>query len=259
MLIKDLIARRSRIAKSMWIRLVERSNVEHAAAIHLTSQLEAAELERFGWLLPRLAVIANGIDDPLPSAGEIAADVQAIAAEKPLVLFLGRLSWKKGLDRLLSAFARTRASKLAIVGPDDEGLAPQLARLADGLRIANRVRILPRTVVGREKEHLFAAAQLFVLTSYSENFGNTVLEAMRRRVPVLVTPEVGAADIVRESGGGIVIAGDPEPLGDAICRLTSDLGLARSMAEAGQRHAMTHYTWSSIAARMQDLYESVRS
>jgi hypothetical protein len=59
----------------MWIRLVERSNVEHAAAIHLTSQLEAAELERFGWLLPRLAVIANGIDDPLPSAGEIAADV----------------------------------------------------------------------------------------------------------------------------------------------------------------------------------------
>src|SRR5262249_59514926 len=60
MLIKDLIARRSRLAKSMWIRLVERSNVEHAAAIHLTSQLEAAELERFGWLLPRLAVIANG-------------------------------------------------------------------------------------------------------------------------------------------------------------------------------------------------------
>jgi glycosyltransferase involved in cell wall biosynthesis len=258
MLIKDLIARRSRIAKSMWIRLVERSNVEQAAAIHLTSQLEAAELERFGWLLPRLAVIANGIDDPLPSGGEIAADVQAIAAEQPLVLFLGRLSWKKGLDRLLSAFACTRASKLAIVGPDDEGLAPQLARLAEGLRIAGRVRILPRAVVGREKEHLFAAAQLFVLPSYSENFGNAVLEAMRRRVPVLVTPEVGAADIVRESGGGVVIAGDPEQLGAAICRLTSDPGLARSMGEAGQRHAITHYTWSSIAARMQDLYEGVR-
>jgi glycosyltransferase involved in cell wall biosynthesis len=258
MLIKDLIARRSRIAKSMWIRLVERSNVEQAAAIHLTSQIEAAELERFGWLLPRLAVIANGIDDPLPRAGEIAADVQAIAAEQPLVLFLGRLSWKKGLDRLLSAFARTRATKLAIVGPDDEGLAPRLARLADGLRIASRVRILPRTVVGRDKEHLFAAAQLFVLPSYSENFGNTVLEAMRRRVPVLVTPEVGAADIVRESGGGVVIAGDPEPLGAAICRLISDPGLARSMGEAGQRHAITHYTWSSIAARMQGLYESVR-
>jgi len=45
-----------------------------------------------------------------------------------------------------------------------------------------------------------------------------VLEAMRRPVPVVATPEVGAADIGRESGGGIVVAGDPEPLGAAICR-----------------------------------------
>ena len=58
---------------------------------------------------------------------------------------------------------------------------------------------------------------------YSENFGNPVLEAMRRRVPVVVTPEVGAADIVRASGSGIVVARDPEPLGAAICRLTTDL------------------------------------
>jgi glycosyltransferase involved in cell wall biosynthesis len=259
MLIKDLIGRRSRVAKSAWIRLIERSNVEHAAAIHLTSQLEAAELERFGWRLPRLAVIANGIDEPMPSAGEIAADVEAIAAEQPLVLCLGRLSWKKGLDRLLSAFARTRAGKLAIVGPDDEGLAPQLVRLAEGLRIGDRVRILPRSVIGTEKEHLFAAAQLFVISSYSENFGNTVLEAMRRGVPVVVTPEVGAAEIVRESGGGVVVAGDPEALGAAICRLTADRDFARSLGEAGQRHAVARYTWARIASRMEDVYESLRS
>jgi glycosyltransferase involved in cell wall biosynthesis len=104
--------------------------------------------------------------------------------------------------------------KLAIVGTDDEGLAPRLVKLARSLRIAERVRILPRTVIGFEKERLFAAAHVFVLTSYSENFGNAVLEAMRRRVPVVVTPEVGVADIVRESRGGLVVAGD------AICRLT---------------------------------------
>jgi glycosyltransferase involved in cell wall biosynthesis len=132
-------------------------------------------------------------------------------------------------------------------------------KLAEALRIADRVRILPRTVVGSEKEHLFAAARAFVLTSYSENFGNTVLEAMLRRVPVVVTPEVGAAEIVRESGGGLVVAGDPMTLGAAICRLTSDIGLARSMGEAGQRHAMAHYSWKSIAVQMEDLYETVRS
>jgi glycosyltransferase involved in cell wall biosynthesis len=258
MLVRDLIGRRSWLAKSLWMQMIERSNLEQAAAVHLTSQLEAAELQRFGWRLPRLAVIPNGIDEPPPDGGEIATDIEEIVAEQPLVLFLGRLSWKKGLDRLLRAFASNRAGKLAIVGTDDEGLAPQLVKLARGLQIADRVRILPRTVIGSEKERLFAAARAFVLTSYSENFGNTVLEAMQRRVPVVVTPEVGAAEVVRESGGGLVVAGDPMALGAAICRLTSDVGLARSMGEAGQRHAMAHYSWKSIAVRMEDLYGSLR-
>jgi glycosyltransferase involved in cell wall biosynthesis len=258
MLVKDLISQHSRFVKASWIRLIERANVESAAAIHLTSQLEATELKRFGWQLPRLAVIANGIDEPLSGAGEISADVKAIAAQQPLVLSLGRLSWKKGLDRLLAAFARSPTGRLAIVGPDDEALAPQLARQAEQLGITDRVRILPRTVIGYDKEHLFAAARLFVLPSYSENFGNTVLEAMRRGVPVVVTPDVGAAEIVRESGGGAVTAGDPEPLGAVICQLTSDQGLARSLGEAGKRHAIAHYSWSNIAARVQDLYEGIR-
>jgi glycosyltransferase involved in cell wall biosynthesis len=82
---------------------------------------------------------------------------------------------------------------------------------------------------------------------------------MRRRVPVTVTPEVGAVDIVRESGGGIVVAGDPKPLGAAICRVTTDLGLARSTGEAGRRHATAHYSWQHIAAQMEALYESLMS
>jgi glycosyltransferase involved in cell wall biosynthesis len=259
MLVSELIRKRSRLAKSAWIYLVEKSNLEHAAAVHLTSALEASELERFGWRFPRLAVIPNGIDEPLTPAGDISADVYAIADAQPLVLFLGRLSWKKGLDRLLHAFAHCRAGKLAIVGTDDEGLAPQLEKLAKDLRIADRVRILARTVVGSEKERLFAAAQLFVLSSYSEKFGNTVLEAMRRRVPVVVTPEVGAAEIVRKSAGGIVVQGNAEAFGAAIGHLLDNPNLARSMGEAGQQHAMTHYTWAGISARMEELYESLRS
>jgi glycosyltransferase involved in cell wall biosynthesis len=259
MLVRDLIKQRSRLAKSAWINIIERSNAEKAAALHLTSQLEATELRRFGWKLSRVAIIPNGVDEPMPCGGAIALDVARIGAEQPLVLFLGRLSWKKGLDRLLRAFAGTREGKLAIVGTDDEGLAPQLVKLAGDLRISDRVRILPRTIIGFEKEYLFAAARVFVLTSYSENFGNTVLEAMRRRVPVVVTPEVGAANIVRESEGGLVVAGDPIALGAAIRRLTSDVDLARSMGEAGQRHALAHYSWTNIAAQMENLYESLMS
>jgi glycosyltransferase involved in cell wall biosynthesis len=259
MLVRELIGRRSWLAKSAWIKLVEKSNLERAAAVHLTSELEASELEHFGWRLRRLAVIPNGIDEPLTAAGEISVDVEAIATAQPLVLFLGRLSWKKGLDRLLRAFAHSRAGNLAIVGTDDEGLASQVEKLAETLGIADRVRVLARTVVGFEKERLFAAAQLFVLSSYSENFGNTVLEAMRRRVPVVVTPEVGAAEIVRQSAGGIVAHGDAETFGSAIVHLLDNPDLARCMGEAGQRHAITHCTWARISARMEELYESFTS
>ena len=255
-LVKDLIARRSWLAKSAWIHFIERSNVEQAAALHLTSELERTELECFGWQLPRLAVIPNAIDEPISANGNIASDVEAITSEQPLVLFLGRLSWKKGLDRLLRAFAHTQSAILAVVGPDDENFAPKLVKLAAELRIGDRVRILPRTVIGAEKERLFAAARLFVLPSYSENFGNTVLEAMRRGVPVRVTPEVGAAEIVRKSEAGLVVSRDPEPLGSAIGRLTADLNLARSMGEAG-RHTAARFSWDHVAALMEHLYASL--
>jgi glycosyltransferase involved in cell wall biosynthesis len=259
MLVKALIRKRSRAIKSAWIRLIERSNLERASAIHLTSQLEATELERFGWKLPQCVVIPNGVDDPLPRTGHVAEDIGMITVAQPLALFLGRLSWKKGLDRLLGAFARTRAGTLAIVGTDDEGLAPKLRMLAADLGITDRVRILPRTVIGVEKEHLFAAARMFVLSSYSENFGNTVLEAMRRALPIVTTPEVGAADIVRRSAGGVVVDGDPTPLGDAIDRLLQDPNLARTMGEAGQRYVIANYSWSRIAAGMEDLYQTLNS
>jgi glycosyltransferase involved in cell wall biosynthesis len=81
---------------------------------------------------------------------------------------------------------------------------------------------------------------------------------MRRGVPVVVTPEVGAAEIVRTSGAGLVVTGDPEPLSSAIRLLTADLGLARSMGESGRRHAATHFTWDHIAAQMEELYNSFK-
>src|SRR5262245_8928663 len=153
MLVKDLIARRSRLTKSAWIHLIERSNVEQAAALHLTSQLEGTEIERFGWRLPRLAIIPNAIDEPLSQNGKIASDVEAITSQQPLVLFLGRLSWKKGLDRLLHAFAQTQSGILAVVGPE-RIFVPKLGKFPAGLRFANRFAIFPGTVIAPKKDRL---------------------------------------------------------------------------------------------------------
>jgi glycosyltransferase involved in cell wall biosynthesis len=260
MLVKDLIERRSSMVKGAWINFIEKSNIERAAAIHVTSDIEEQELRRFQWRLPRVAMIPNGVEN-LESTADTkpSKDAAEIASHQPLVLYLGRISWKKGLDRLLSAFARSRTGSLAIVGPDDEGLVPDLQRLAQRLEISDRVHFLPRMVLGADKESLFRAARLFVLPSYSENFGNTVLEAMQRGVPVIVTPQVGAKDIVRTAHAGIVVGGDPESLGGGINQLLMDQTLAGAMGKSGQDYISKQYGWHRIAAEMEYLYEQLRS
>jgi glycosyltransferase involved in cell wall biosynthesis len=261
MLVKKLIASRNRLIKSVWIALIERSNLEQASAIHATSAIEAEEIRKFGWRLPRIAVVPNGVDAIEQEARQDApaADIAALAGQQPLVLFFGRLAQVKGLDRLLRAFAHTKRGMLAIVGNDYEGLATSLSEMARQLKIDDRVRIVPRTITDAEKECMFDAARVFVLPSYSESFGNVVLEAMQRGLPVIVTPEVGAAEVVKESGGGLVAGGDAQSLGAAIERLTADAAKSAAMGEAGRRHVGERYGWSSVAARMEALYGELKA
>lgn len=260
MLVKRLIASRSRWVKSAWITLIERANLERAAAVHATSEVERRELAQFGWKLPRTVVVPNAADaiDETARAGTPSPDIAALGREQPLVLFFGRLARVKGLDRLMRAFARTERGTLAIVGTDYENLANELVELAEALKIRNRVRLVTRTVSGADKEHVFAAARVLVLPSYSESFGNTVVEALQRGVPAIVTPEVGAAEAVTRSGGGLVADGAAAPLGEAIAALLDDPARATAMGEAGRRYVQQHYGWQTVAGQMEALYHDVR-
>ena len=261
MLVKRLIEGRNRLVKSAWIGLIEKSNLEAASAIHATSEVEREEIEKFGWRLRRMTVVPNAVDDADEDrhGGAPSPEIAALGREQPLILFFGRLARVKGLHRLLQAFAKTEHGTLAIVGTDYEGLAPGLMQLANELLIQHRIRLLPRTITGADKESVFAAARVFVLPSYSESFGNSVLEAMQRGLPVIVTPEVGAAQAVRESGGGLVVSGDPETLSRAMDSLAADPARAAAMGQDGRRYVSNHYSWESVAARMEALYESLRN
>ncbi len=244
MLVPDLIARRGRWRKRAWMLLAERRTLARAAALHATSDLEAAEAGRLGLRLPPVFVVPNGVEIP---PGD------ATAPREPFLLFLGRVSWKKGLDRLIPALVHCPGVELRIAGNDEEGLRPELERLAGEAGVAGRVVFLG-PVAGDEKASLLRRAAVFVLPSRSENFGNAVLEAMAAGCPVAVTPEVGLAETVRETGAGIVVMGDPVRLGEALRDLLADPVRREEMGGRGARAAADRFGWPAVAREMETAY-----
>ena len=242
MLVPELIQRRSRLAKMAWITLVERRNFLHACAIHFTSERERDDAVRLGVVVPRAAIAPNGIDIPR-LCGE--------PRDPSLILYLGRINWKKGIDRLIDAVARTGGARLVIAGRDDENYAATLA-------VHERVTFVGE-VNGEAKERLLATAAMLVLPSISENFGNAVLEAMAQATPVIVTPGVGLARDVEEAGAGIVTDGDPVPLAAAIERLLVDEALRLTMGGRGRALVEGRFGWDRVAVAMESLYHSCLS
>jgi len=258
MLVPELIRRKSRWVKEVWIRLVDRPNLEAAAAVHATSAIEAKHIASFGWRLPPIAIIPHGVDDPPPpSTAPLSSDVVAAISGGPMVLSFGRLSWEKGLDRMIAALAEAPSVRAVMAGGDAGGHAEFLASEAARLGVTDRVTIIARHVSGADKEALFAAARLFAMTSLSENFGIAAFEAMRRGVPVLATPDVGMSEIVRDTQAGLVVDPTPSAIAAGLRAMFSDPDLCRRQGEAGQRHVIDHYAWAAVARRMAALYRSV--
>jgi glycosyltransferase involved in cell wall biosynthesis len=249
------------LLKRAWIALIERRSLQRAAGIHVTSATEAAELARFGFSLPAVHSVPNGVT--AGAGGDAVAELpenvnNAFASGRPVVLCLGRISWKKGLDRLIPAMVRVPGALLLIVGNDDEGFTGKLRDLARAEGVLDRV-VFSGPLFGAAKTELYRRACLLALASYSENFGNVVLEAMVEGCPVVVTPEVGAASIVEESGGGLVAQGAPQVFGDAMQSLVADAALRTAMGSRAKWALRARYSWDAVAGQMVEIYRSIGS
>ena len=253
MLVKDLFQRKSRLLKSIWTTLIERHTLASASAIHVTAEEELSELRRFDFDLPAVWVVPNGVSGPGNHSIE-AAD--GFSCDRQFALFLGRINWKKGLDRLIAAWKDIPEATLLIAGNDEESYQNDLERLATKIGVAERVRFVGM-VQGDAKWRLLRDAELFILPSLSENFGNSALEAMFMGCPVIVTPEVGLAEAVASSNAGLVVDGDAVSLGREIRKLLGDADRRRKMGANGRRLASTRYSWARVAGRMVDKYASV--
>ena len=257
MLVESLIVRRGRLRKRLWIRLVERKSLSESAGIVLQSELERQELKRLGLQLAPTYVAPNGLDfEEIASerAQPVPREIVELIDGGPYVLFLGRLTWKKGLDRLIAAMGELPKARLLVGGNDEEGLRPGLERLARSCGAAERVHFLGE-VRGAAKWALLEGAAVFCLPSISENFGIAALEALAAGSPVVISQTVGLSLPEGASTAVLQVASlEPKSLATAIRSLLDSNWGSGTKRPFGEELVGASFSWAVIADRLRDFY-----
>lgn len=239
----------SRRQKQMFWQAFQRRALRSVTCFHATAPSEVEDIRAFGLTAP-VAVIPNGIDVPNTASTVLRPN------EPRQVLHLGRIHPKKGIDRLLRAWAlladATNGWELRIVGPSEGGHAEALQALALGLGLAN-VRF-EGPIHGDAKAAAYAGAELFVLPTLHENFGMVVAEALAQGTPVISTIGAPWEGLAIERCGWWVEHG-PDPLAAALRESMALSDEARAqMGARGRAWMQRDFTWEAIAEKMERLY-----
>jgi glycosyltransferase involved in cell wall biosynthesis len=253
---------RRRWAKKLSFRLIERGVFEHAELIHYTSDQERLEAEQAGAHASSI-VIANPVDlksiDRQQHAGAFRARYPEIKDRK-LVVFLSRISPKKGLDLLVGAFARLHQqmpeAMLVIAGAGDTDLIQEIKQRVSDAGLSGHV-LWPGFLEGDEKAAALADADVFVLPSYSENFGVAVVEALSYQAPVIVSDQVGIHREISSHRAGLVVPCDSAALAAALLEILSKPALGMELALNGARLANTRFSREGILDALMATYQKI--
>jgi glycosyltransferase involved in cell wall biosynthesis len=247
--------------KQLYYRLMEKNAIQRSAAIQVLATTEATRLESLN-LKPPMVLIPNGIHchdfQQLPSAEIFYAEYPRTLG-KSLILFLGRIDPKKGLDLLASAFTSIHQqfpnSHLVIAGPDNIGFLPTAQGFFQERGCADAVTFTGM-LSGSLKYAALAAASVYVAPSYSEGFSMSVLEGMAAGLPCVITtgcnfPEAATAQIAE------VVDINAEAIADGLHRCLSYPDQAQRMGNRAREFIFEHYTWNRIAANLKEVYAAI--
>lgn len=248
--------RRKRTMNVLW----QRRMLANAAAIHFTTEEEAELAGEITASTPHV-VVPNGVDisrfmETRSGRGFRCRYLDGYEGE--VVLFLGRVAKKKGIDLLLRGFAAATAehdARLVIAGPDDESLTQELTRLSGLLGLEDRVRFVG-PLYGDAQLDAFAAADVWALTSHTENFGNAVIEAMAAGCAVLVSTEVNVARQIARADAGLVTDLSTEAIASSLRGLLSSPERRSYLSARGRQLAQT-FAWSVVAPELVRTYQRV--
>ena len=257
------IWRRRRGRKAVFEAWFQNRTLERAAALHYTTEDEwrlAAPVARN----LRGFVVPNGLDmddfADLPAEGSFRARYPEIG-DRRILLFLGRLNFKKGLDLLAPAFGEVlkagHDAHLVIAGPDDD-MAEKTKTWLTAAGALNRTTFTGM-IGGDEKLGALVDADMFVLPSYSENFGIAVAEALACGLPVVISDAVNIWPDVERAGAGLVGPCEIGPTARNMEEILANPGRAAEMGRNGIRLAREKYSWDGIAPVLENAYETVLS
>ncbi len=253
--------RKNRLVKRVYEHLIELRNLNGASALQFTSQEEMDLTRPLGLKAPGI-VIPNGLYlseyENLPEPGGFRGKHNL--GDKKIILHMGRINFKKGLDILVRAFAQVASARedvhLVLAGPDNEGYGEQVNRwlVREGVRDK---ATFTGMLQGQDKLEALKDADIFALPSYTENFGIAVLEAMACRLPVVISNKVNIWREVKDGGAGLVTSCDADEVAAALTLLLEDEVLRGKMGKAGSVLVNTSYSWDSVARNLLEAYRAV--
>lgn len=247
--------------KRIYERLFDMPNLHGASAIHYTAEDEREKASFLNLRSPSF-IASNGLDwqafETLPARG--AMRERWGVGEDPVVLFLGRLHFKKGLDLLIPAFDQVRKripnAQLVIAGPDNDDYERTVRGWVADRGLESAVHFVG-TLHGADVVQAYVDADVFALPSYTENFGMTVVEAMACELPVVISDQVNIHAEISSAAAGLVTRCDADEVATALNALLGDASRRRSMGEIGRRLAKERYAWPSIVSGLTKEYEAV--
>jgi glycosyltransferase involved in cell wall biosynthesis len=245
-----------RLKKAIYSALIERRSLSRSHCLRALSEHEVEDYRNFDLRCP-IAVIPNGIGQLGRTPVETLYARFPHLKDKLIVLFMGRVHYKKGILNLLDAWRlvtrKYRDAHLLIAGPDYAHTRQKAEEMVNSASLNHTVTFCG-TISGELKLAALSAARFFCLPTYSEGLSVAVLEALSIGLPVIATPECNV-DGIDSHGAGFIVSNAPAELAAGLCECLNLSNNQWTEMSRNARHlAASSYSWDRAGERMREVY-----
>jgi len=236
--------------------------LNNASNLIALTDIESKQYKKMGITEDRITIIPNGINvsdyQNLPKKGEFRKEYN-IKLDEKIILYLGRIHKRKGIEILLDAFFEIlnelNPVKLVIVGPDD-GFLKTIENQAKALKIDVKI-LITGPLFDEEKRKAYTDADLLVYPAIHEIFGLVPFEAILCNTPVVVTKNDGCGELIEKINCGYLVEyGDTKSLIDTISYVLKNLDKQSTFIENGKKYISNDLNWEKISKEVEKVYEN---